>query len=225
MNTKRAKIVLFGDSITQQSFRRNGWGACIADRYQKRADLINRGVSGWNTNNFLRYASSDDGKEDLFDHDNVKLVTIFFGANDACHAELNKHVPLEIYKSNIMEIVKLVKSNFGQNVTIILISPPPVCHEGRLKHQKNKYKDKATGVLERTLELSGQYAAAVKEVANVMGIPFLDLWTTMQFTSEGEGRRGWSDFLSDGLHLSAKGNMFVGKSLVTLIDEVVPDLC
>lgn len=107
---------------------------------------------------------------------------------------------------------------------IILISPPPVCHEGRLKYQKNKYKDKATGVLERTLELSGQYAAAVKEMANVMGIPFLDLWTTMQFTLEGEGRRDWSDFLSDGLHLSAKGNMFVGKSLVTLIDEVVPDL-
>lgn len=223
----RAKILLFGDSITQQSFSADcGWGAFIADRYQRRADVINRGFSGYNTSWFLQYAASDEGKADLFEHECVKLVTIFFGANDASHSERNErqYVPLETYKSNIKEIVTLIRSNFGQDVNIIIISPPPVCHDGRLKFQKERYKEKATGQLERTLELSGQYSAGMKEVANEMNIPFLDLWTKMQFTSSGQARWCWRDFLSDGLHLSATGNKFCGESILSVIEEAVPDL-
>jgi lysophospholipase L1-like esterase len=220
--SKRAKILLFGDSITQQSFWASncGWGACIADRYQRRADVLNRGFSGYNSGWFLRFAATDDGKMDLFEHDGVNLVTIFFGANDASDSELNErqHVPLETYKSNIKEIVALTKSNFGEDVKIILISPPPVCHDGRLRFQKERYKEKATGTLERTLDLSGKYAAGAKEVASEVGIPFLNLWTKMQSSED------WRTFLSDGLHLSASGNKFVGESLIEMIDELMPEL-
>jgi len=43
---RRAKIILYGDSITQMSFSAIdcGWGAYIADRYQRRADVLNRGM-------------------------------------------------------------------------------------------------------------------------------------------------------------------------------------
>ena len=43
-----SRIILFGDSITQFSFDadKGGWGARIADRYQRRADVLNRGYSG-----------------------------------------------------------------------------------------------------------------------------------------------------------------------------------
>ena len=103
----RPKILLFGDSITQMSFSAIdcGWGACIADRYQRRADVLNRGFSGYNTDWFLRYASTDEGKADLFQHNGVKLVTIFFGANDASCENLNRrqHVSLGDYTSNIKQ--------------------------------------------------------------------------------------------------------------------------
>lgn len=226
--SKRAKILLFGDSITQMSFSPTdcGWGAYIADKYQRRADVLNRGFSGYNSSWFLHFAATNEGKVDLFEHDNVKLVTIFFGANDASDANLNErqHVPLETYKSNIKSIVALIRSNFGEDVNILLMSPPPVCHDGRIKFQKERYKEKATGKLERTLELSGKYAKGVQEVANEMGLPFLDLWTKMQFTSSGDSRWCWREFLSDGLHLSYEGNKFVGESLVEIIDEMLPNL-
>lgn len=188
--------------------------------------LIITGFSGYNSNWFLQFANSDEGKVDLFDHTNVQLVTLFLGANDASDAKLNErqHVPLDQYKSNLKNIVSLIRSNFGKDVNIILITPPPVCHDGRIKFQKERYKDKATGELERTLELSGKYAEGVKDVANELNLPCLDLWTKMQFTSEGVGRWCWRDFLSDGLHLSHAGNKFVGEALVDLIDELLPNL-
>ena len=224
--TKRAKIILFGDSITQMSFSATdcGWGAWIADRYQRRADVLNRGFSGYNSEWFLRFASTDEGKADLFDHDNVKIVTIFFGANDASDSELNarQHVPLDRYKSNINEIVKLARHNFGEEVNIILIAPPPVCHEGRLQFQKEKYKERATGKLERTLELSGKYGKALNEVAEELGLPCLDVWSKMQDSSS--STQPWQHYLSDGLHLSASGNKFVGKALIDLIDDLLPEL-
>ena len=224
--TKRAKIILFGDSITQLSFSEGGWGSYISDRYQRRADVLNRGFSGYNSGWFLRFAATGEGKADLFEHDGVKLVTIFFGANDASDPALNErqHVSLETYISNLQDIISLTRTNFGQDVEIILISPPPVCHDRRLRYQKERYKDEATGKLERTLELSGKYAEGAKEVANELGIVFLDLWTKMQFTSSGIERENWRGFLSDGLHLSTSGNKFVGESLLEIIDQQLPNL-
>ncbi|KAL7492285.1 hypothetical protein ACHAWT_001456 [Skeletonema menzelii] len=201
-----------------------GWGAWIADRYQRRADVLNRGFSGYNSDWFLQFAATDEGKADLFDHDNVKIVTVFFGANDAADLELNprQHVPLERYKSNIKEMASLARNNFGEDVSIIFIAPPPVCHDGRLKFQKDKYKDKATGKLERTLELSGKYAKAMTEVAKELNLPCLDVWTKMQESSS--SLKPWQEYLSDGLHLSAAGNKFVGEALINLIDDLLPEL-
>ncbi|KAL7527359.1 hypothetical protein ACHAWF_002147 [Thalassiosira exigua] len=225
--TRRAKIMLFGDSITQQSFSASdcGWGACLSDKYQRRADVLNRGFSGYNSGWFLKFAATEEGKADLFEHDGVKLVVIFFGANDASDPNLNErqHVPLETFKTNIKDIISLTRSNFGRDTSIILVSPPPICHDGRLRFQKERYKNKASGKLERTLELSGKYAKGTKDVANESGVPFLDLWTKMQYTSSGE-KENWRGFLSDGLHLSALGNKFVGESLIELIDQLLPEL-
>ena len=213
------KILLFGDSITQFSFDALscGWGALVTQRYKGRADVLNRGYSGYNTNHFLRLATSDVGRSDLFDHENVTLVTIFFGANDASDPVLNRgqHVPLRIYELNLMEIITLTRSNFGEDVSIILISLPPVSDEKRLDE---------TGVLDRSLEFSGTYAEGASRIAREMAVPFLDLWTRMQFTPAGEERENWTDFLSDGLHFSASGNIFAVVALLDVIDRCLPHL-
>jgi len=223
----RAKLVLFGDSITQASFSASdrGWGARLADRYQRRADVLNRGFAGYNTDWFLRFAATGAGQVDLLAHGDVRLVAVFFGANDASDPVLNarQHVPLDAFRSNLGDVAALARRHFGPAVRVVLISPPPVCHAKRLQFQRERYGEKATGELERTLELSGKYANCVKEVARELGLPFLDLWTTMQFTPSGESR-DWEDFLSDGLHLSASGNEFLGDSLIAMIDRLLPDL-
>jgi hypothetical protein len=45
----RPQFVLFGDSITEQSFRPGGWGSALADCYSRQADIVLRGYSGYNT--------------------------------------------------------------------------------------------------------------------------------------------------------------------------------
>ena len=221
------KIVLLGDSITQLSFSAtlSGFGAHLADVYQRRADVLNRGFSGYNTDWIIEYLSTSIGQEHIFgasenDRNSVRLMTIFFGANDASDKVLNErhHVPLERYKKNLESIHSMAKKSCP-NAKFIILSPPPVHHKSRLKYQVDRYKEKATGKLERTLELSGSYANAAKEVAEHLNVPFLNVWQKMQDASN-----DWGTFLSDGLHLSKEGNLFVGENIVSLIQTNYPDL-
>jgi hypothetical protein len=45
----RPLFVLYGASMTQFSFELGGWGAALADLYSRKADILLRGYSGWNT--------------------------------------------------------------------------------------------------------------------------------------------------------------------------------
>ncbi len=253
---KRGKIVLLGDSITQMSTsaKLSGWGSYIADIYQRRCDVYNRGMSGYNTDWFLKFVETDIGYHDVFgmmneinpeteersETSSVMLVTIFFGANDASSKELNPrhHVPIPKYESNLKTILQKCYQNYGTKTRIVLITPPPVCHQSRLEYQIVRYKDKATGNLERTLTLSGEYARAVVKVGKEMDVPVLNIWEMMQSqelkTKEGDGgvdneegsngKHPWSIYLSDGLHLSQEGNLFVGEKLAELISQEYPDV-
>eukprot|EP00913_Durusdinium_trenchii_P035040 g32780.t1 len=185
----RERIVLFGDSLTQQSFAPNGWGAALADAYQRRGDVLNRGYSGYNTRWCLEMLKHGGGiMQDAGPDDTTRLVTIFLGANDASLLEENpkQHVPIEEYKSNLRQIVAIARER-APSAKILMICPPPVCHSQRLEWQKARFKDEATGRLERTND-------------------------------------SWPEYLSDGLHFSERGNIFVGKKLLEKILEVLPEL-
>ena len=45
----RPAFILFGDSITQRGGAVGGWATRLAERYTRRADVVNRGYSGYNT--------------------------------------------------------------------------------------------------------------------------------------------------------------------------------
>lgn len=194
-------------------------------------------MSGYNTDWYLKYLSTSEGKYDVFESmttvhgvneegiSDVKLVTIFFGANDASCKEKNPrhHVPVEKFRSNLKTLVSLCREYFGKRVRIILITPPPVHHASRLKYQVKRYGDKATGILERNMDLASKYADAVVGIAKELGLPYLNVFKDMQDAAPGEGEE-WGKFLSDGLHLSREGNMFVGEALKALVDEVFPEI-
>jgi lysophospholipase L1-like esterase len=214
VQASRPKIVLWGDSLTQTSFE--GWGGMLANRYQRRADVVNRGMSGYNSSWYLQLPEES--------HENVVLCTIWFGANDASLKEQNPHhyVSLEDYQQNLRTLVakakKLMHFQGQKQANILLITPPPVDHDQRLAFQKERYADKATGVLERTLENSGKYAEACVQVANELNLPCLNLWQAFQTDAN------WSRFLSDGLHFSAAGQAFVFDKLIHCLQEEFPDL-
>ncbi|KAI3454485.1 hypothetical protein Pfo_011148 [Paulownia fortunei] len=125
----RPQIVLFGDSITQQSFGSGGWGAALADIYSRKVDVVLRGYGGYNTRWALFLL------QHLFPLGSATppvAVTIFFGANDAAllgGTGKRQHVPVEEYKENLRRMVQHIK-NWSPNTLVVLITPPPLICKG-----------------------------------------------------------------------------------------------
>ncbi|XP_078428361.1 GDSL esterase/lipase At5g62930-like [Wolffia australiana] len=210
---RRPRIVLFGDSITEQSFRPGGWGASLADSYSRKADIIIRGYGGYNTR-WAKYLlghvfPSDDKQPPV-------AATIFFGANDAAllerHSE-RQHVPLEEYKDNLRLIVQYLK-NLSPSMRVVLITPPPVDEDGRMKFARSKYGAKVMELPERTNKVTGLYAKECVSLASILRVPCIDLWSQMQLTD------GWEDkYLRDGLHLTEEGNAAVFREVARVFRE------
>jgi lysophospholipase L1-like esterase len=220
----RPKILLLGDSLTQLAFE--GWGAQLANVYQRRADVVNRGCAGYNTRQYRLLP--------LEDIDSVCLTIIFFGANDAALPEQAAHqyVPVPEYADHLQQLIQMVRTKYAykykykyggcdqKNRNILLVTPPPIDAAKRLAFQIQKYGDQATGILERTNENTGLYAQACREVATREGLPCLDLYTNMQTADPDD----WARFLNDGLHFSPPGHELVGAAVLEAIHSHFPDL-
>ncbi|KAB1223541.1 hypothetical protein CJ030_MR2G011234 [Morella rubra] len=233
----RPKIYLLGDSITEDSFEDGGWGASLANHFSRTGDLdsgfdwlyeifgtlcylfdvqvdvVLRGYSGYNTRWVLKVldkvfhaVEGGDGFEPL-------AVTVFFGANDAClpdRCSAFQHVPLEEYKRNLLSVISSLKKRWSKT-QIILITPPPIDEETRLRFP---FIENPLGLPERTNEAAGAYAKACIAVAKECGIPVVDLWTRMQQVPD------WQNAcLRDGLHLSRGGNRIVFEEVVMKLKD------
>ncbi|GAY34690.1 hypothetical protein CUMW_012770, partial [Citrus unshiu] len=209
----RPKIYLFGDSITESSFTYGGWGASLAHHFSRTVDVVLRGYSGYNTRWAVKVMervlpAANGESESERERVSTIAVTVFFGANDACLPDrcgAFQHVPLHEYKHNLHSIVSFLKNRWP-NTLVLLITPPPIDEEARLKHP---YVENPTGLPERTNEAAGAYAKACIEVAGECGLPVVDLWTKMQQLAD------WKTaYLSDGLHLNETGNRVVFEEVV-----------
>ncbi|XP_047967959.1 GDSL esterase/lipase At5g45920 [Salvia hispanica] len=202
----RPKIYLFGDSITEGSFSNGGWGASLAHHFARKADVALRGYSGYNT----RWALKVINKLFPAAGDAPLAVTVFFGANDAALPDRDsgfQHVPLDEYKQNLLAIVAYFKKQWP-STRIILITPPPVDDNARLMYP---FVEKPLGLPERTNEAACQYAKQCLDVAAECGLPAIPLCEKMQQLPD------WKSLLSDGLHLSQKGNKFVFEEVISLL--------
>jgi isoamyl acetate esterase len=106
----RPSIVLFGDSITQQAFGvdgKIGWASLLAADYTRRADVINRGYSGYNTKMAIDLLPSIFPK--ATDGSGILFCAIFFGANDATLLGERQHVPIEQYAKNLETIITAIR--------------------------------------------------------------------------------------------------------------------
>lgn len=217
----RPVILLQGDSLTQLCWE--GWGAHLANVYQRRADVVNRGFAGYNTTFYLNLPD-ETTFPGLIVNDNEGdskccLVILWFGANDAGLPGLADHhyVSLEDYQTNLHKLIDRVQSK-TKCKRIMLMSPPPVHHEQRLAFQQQKYGDKATGKLERTMENTAEYARVCSQVAKERNLPCCNLFDLMQQQTD------WASFLHDGLHFSQAGHSWLGPAVVRAIQQAFPEL-
>lgn len=220
--------MLFGDSITQGSFAVGGWGARIADKYSRHADVTVRGYSGYNSRWALHLLPM------LFPQERVApaLVTIFFGANDAQRpgplpgrdaGASRQHVPLDEYRENLKKMIAAVRACGDGSGRVLLIAPPPVDERAWGAAERQKCADRGApwgddGVCSRTNENTGRYADAVLAVGRETDTPVADLWRAFQ------SRDDWAALLSDGLHPGPEGAAVAYEELSRVLAEAYPEL-
>lgn len=166
------QMILFGDSITQQSERQEhgfAFAPALRDDYIRRLDVLNRGFSGYTSQLALQVLPQfmpDPSQA------NVRLMTVFFGANDACIPGNAQHVPLDEYLANLKATVQH-PTVLAHRAKVLLITPAPVD-----EHQLEP-NDLAIGYsgLQRTAENTKRYADACRDVGKQLGVPVVDLWT------------------------------------------------
>lgn len=77
------KVVMIGDSLTEMSFGvDNCWGSLLYDRLVGKADVVNRGASGYTTAEYLTYLNESMTN---LNAESIAAVTILLGRNEAFH--------------------------------------------------------------------------------------------------------------------------------------------
>ncbi|KAF8059122.1 GDSL esterase/lipase [Scenedesmus sp. PABB004] len=218
----RPVALLFGDSLTERSLDPDGgWGAALAHRYARKLDVVNRGFGGYNSRwglHLLREVldqAAAGGQR-------VALMTIWFGANDAAlpgRSAERQHVPADEYAANLAAMVAMARRAGVQR--ILVITPPPVDDEARVRHQQQRMGITTPVPPDRTLEASRVYAdAAVSALsAGADAVPVLDLHTALQVVPD------WrATLLDDGLHFTPAGSRAVWAALAGTLEARWPEL-
>ena len=128
----------------------------------------------------------------------VQLLTIWFGANDACLPGFRQHVPLSQFSENITTMVRSIRAPesplYSPETRIFLITPPPI-------HVPSMREDIQPT---RAFDITKAYAEEVKKIGEVEKVPVVDAWTGV-WEAAGENKEAVKAFLTDGLHLSKAG--------------------
>ncbi len=200
-STRYARVVLFGDSITQfgYSLSEQGWCAALASRFQRRADIIHRGFSGYNT----RWAKAL--LPSLVNADNVpEFIVIFFGANDAATDD-HQHVPLSEYRDNLTAMCQYLFGLGMPGSSVLLVTPPPV-HDEDWEAMSGIHGN-------RTFAKAQQYASAVMEVGASLGVGVVNVFREIA------KKKDFRECLMDGLHLGDHGNEILAEMVIAVLEE------
>ena len=216
----RPSILLFGDSITQFSHGEGpvkyGWGSLLSAAYQRRADVLNRGFSGYNTRHALDIVPKVFGASTGVYQSKLLFVTLFFGANDACIPGERQHVPVQEYGENLTRIVQDIRriakeqSSSDIDFPIIIMTPPPIDQDAWKKYL-NLFDHN-----DRRNDLAREYGMEAKRVAKLLNCPVLDTWELLG----GDNLTRFGQHLCDGLHLGESGNELVFDGLMKLLKNL-----
>ncbi|ORX36446.1 SGNH hydrolase-type esterase domain-containing protein [Kockovaella imperatae] len=202
-------IVLFGDSLTQTCASGSLYQR-MAQHYERRLDVVNRGFSGYNTRWALPVF-----KRVIRSHQNqsIRLLTLWLGANDSVNQGESQHVPLEEYKANLRQFIQLVtdpkSDNYLKDVRVILITPPPVI---------GKFRP------DRDTSNTQLYAQACLAVAEELSLPAVDMYTAILQAAGGDTDDQLSPYFYDGLHLTSEGYQVLFDRIMSVIEQQHPDL-
>lgn len=218
-------IMLFGDSITQGSWELDGVGARLSFVYSRKLDVINRGLSGYNTEWAIPVFDQVFAKKEQQPYvPTVRLLIIWFGANDSVLPSERQHVPLTQFIANLKHLITMVRSPASEyhspKTRILLVSPPPVNTYQRGADLASRNPPRKC---DRVFEFTKLYAEAVVKVAREEGVAVADIWFVV-WEAAGKDERALREYLLDGLHLNAKGYKLAYDAINESIERSYPEI-
>jgi len=202
---KGNRIVFFGDSITEQGVKPNGYIMLVKNELNARhpdqeIEIIGAGVSGDRVPDLVRRVA-----EDVIDP-RPAIVVIYIGINDVWHWALQGHqgTPKDQYESNLREVIARIQY---AGAKVILCTPSVI-------------GEKRDGTNPQDAMLN-EYAAISRKIALDLGVRLCDL------------RKAFVDYLkvhnkedkekgvltTDGVHLNDEGNKLVAQEILKLLQD------
>ncbi|KAG8954693.1 hypothetical protein FRC04_011126 [Tulasnella sp. 424] len=217
-------ILLFGDSITQGAWEEGGFAQRLAYVYARKLDVINRGLSGYNSEWALPVFEQVVPKKGAIGP-KIKLLTIWLGANDACLLPSPQHLSLDRFIANLRQMVSMVQSPdseyYSPETRIILITPPPFSEAARAADLAARDPPMA---LDRKSEVTKKFADAVIELGKELDVPVVDVYTPIWKATDNGDPKKLGKYLYDGLHLSREGYAVMYELLIQTIKTKFPEL-
>ncbi len=204
------KILLIGDSHTQLGYsidNKSGWVSMLSSHLQRKCDVVNRGLSGCNSESLFKYLP--DILEE-FNSGSIIALVLMIGTNDSSDYF---HCPLESYYENLQKICSYIANIWNLDRNRILIITPPMIHDKMwLKEQKNW-----TEYFGYSNESVAKYSNECLRFCIENDIQYLDFFQAI--LTEYRTNEDLERLFSDGLHLSACGNSLLFERLKVLLEE------
>lgn len=194
-----ARVVFFGDSITEAAVRPGGFidrieNAVEAHPAKPAAELIGAGISGHKVPDLQARL-----KKDVLDHEPTAVV-IYIGINDVWHSERDKGTPIDAYESGLDDLLQKIDA---AGAALIVCTPSVI---GEAPNGEGRHDP----ALDR-------YAAVSRKLARKHGARLVDLRTRFidhLHVANDEEPKAAGILTSDGVHLNAAGNAFVAARLL-----------
>ena len=204
VNQKQAKVVFFGDSITQQGVNANGYITKLKDKLAQNGqsagyELIGAGIGGNKVYDlYLRM------EKDVISH-NPNIVVIFIGINDVWHkATSGTGTDPNKFEQFYTAIINRLKE---KNCKVILCTPPAI-------GEKTDFTNQQDGDL-------NYYAQMIRDLAAKNNLPVCDLrkaFLAYNLANNPENKdRGI--LTTDRVHLNDKGNQLVADQIWPLVEK------
>lgn len=240
----RPILVLIGDSITEQgSSHPQGWVSSLAIRYNRRLDVVNRGMNGYNSRWGL--AALPLILEEILGPEMSLL--------DDADGECTNSEGTDCKEDGAQESsdTKQLSQDYPQYTFLIGFGANDSALSDGLHSRHHVPLQEYTTNLKRMIQLiqswntklnvavailtpppcnteiqsksrdnenvTRSYANSCIQVANDMKVPVVNVWKGMQ-----QGSEQWKiDYLSDGLHLTPSGNYRLYQLVIEMLDQSI----
>ena len=208
METQTDGLPPVGTSVCVDHYEHRGWTAILANRIhlaypERRIRYINAGIGGHSSRQLLARFESD-----ILAHDPDWLL-LSAGVVDVRRTyQLDRapdRVPLDEYHANLSA---MTTQALDSDMQVILLEPTP--------HRRPVTDGPPEVTLEDVNNLTRQYAKAIREVAQDMGVGFVSLFE-MFLDIEHRLRRETSLY-ADEVHLSPLGDLLYSQLVYEYLD-------